>query len=100
MAGMFGIKQGLLPYKIQEAYDWWSKEYKSDDFWDDTFFLVDVIYPDVKFECIFHDEYFDHESPHFKKPFKVPVDEKQEFVGQAYDFTANGDEYAIYRNDS
>ena len=96
MAGMFGIKQGCLDYKIQEAYEWWKQEYSTDAFWDDTYFLVDVIYPDIKLLSIIHDEYFQHEFPYFKKAFRVAVDEKKEFVGQAYDFDENGEEYAIY----
>lgn len=96
MAGMFGIKQGLLSYKIQEAYEWWKENHASDDFWDDTFFLVDVIYPDVKLESIVHDDYFHHEFPYFKREFLVGLDEKEEFVGQAYDFDDEGNEYRLH----
>jgi protein O-GlcNAc transferase len=97
MAGMFGMKQGCVSYKIQEAYVWWKKEYATDAFWDDTYFLVDVIYPDIKLESLVHDTHFQHEFPYCKKPFRIPVDEKVEFVGQAYDFDAEGNEYAIYK---
>jgi protein O-GlcNAc transferase len=95
MAGMFGMKQGCVLYKIQEAYVWWKQEYATDAFWDDTYFLVDVIYPDIKFNSLIHDDYTSHEPPHFKQPFRVQVS-SNEFVGQAYDFDADGNEYPLY----
>jgi hypothetical protein len=97
MAGMFGMKQGCLSYKIQEAYEWWKQEYSTDDFWDDTYFLVDVIYPDVKFSSLIHDTHNTHEPPHFKHAFGVEVTSSNEFVGQAYDFDEQGNEYALYK---
>lgn len=97
MAGMFGIKQGCLSYKIAEAYAWWKQQYSTDAFWDDTYFLVDVIYPDIKLLSLVHDEHFHHEFPYFKKPFQVAINDKNEFIGQVYDFDENGDEYIVHK---
>jgi len=80
MAGMWGIKKGLLKKKIYDIYTDW-KEYNGvDNFWDDTRFLDNTIYPLVFNNILLHKE--------------IDVNEKH-FVGQVYDFCGEK-EYTIF----
>ena len=79
MAGMWGIKKGLLKRKLYDFYlDW--KTYSSvSNFWDDMSF-IGVIYVLVMGSMLLHD--------------KIDPNEKH-FVGQVYDFK-DGEEYTVY----
>jgi hypothetical protein len=80
MAGMWGIKKGLLKYKVYDMYLGWKHYNSVNDFWDDTRFLDNVIYPLVVNDMLLHNDIHNNEK---------------DFVGQVYDFS-DGKEYTIF----
>lgn len=79
LAGMWGIKKGLLKVKLYKLYLNWKTHSSTCEFWDDARFIWEI-YPLVMHSMLLHD--------------KIDVDEKH-FVGQVYDFK-DGEEYTIY----
>ena len=80
MAGMWGIKKGLLKCKMYDLYLGWKLYNGVNDYWDDTRFLDNTIYLLVFNNMLLHKE--------------IDVNEKH-FVGQVYDFR-DGKEYTIW----
>lgn len=82
MAGMWGIKRGALDKTVYEYFTQWLPG-KSIDFWSDTVFLVDVIYPIVINSCLVHDDY-----NHFRDNAKILPNtlDGLHFIGQVYEF--------------
>jgi hypothetical protein len=79
MAGIWGIKKGLLKNKIYNMYLGWKHYNGVNDYWDDTRFL-DIIYPLVVNDMLLHNDIHNSEK---------------DFVGQVYDFR-DGKEYTIW----
>ena len=95
MAGMWGIKKSALFFlqnPIQTLFHQWKQTKVSSDFWSDTLFLCDMIYPKVAHVSMIHDEYHHYEPPEFKTAFRYPLLEKH-FIGQVYEFDSSGEEY-------
>jgi hypothetical protein len=95
MAGMWGIKKDAIHEKIEDLFTTWSQHHSSGDFWNDTDFLCQVIYPKVCFSSIIHDETQRFEPPTFKRPFPLPL-VSLDFIGQVYEYDVDGNEYAKF----
>ncbi len=95
MAGMWGIKKGAL-YHLQNTvrtyFEQWKQSKPSSDFWSDTLFLCDCIYPRIMYVSMIHDELQSYEPREFRTPFQYPLVENH-FVGQVYEFDKEGNEY-------
>jgi hypothetical protein len=97
MAGMWGIKQGLLKFKLRDMFAGWKNTHSIGVFWDDTNFLQDI-YSTVCHSLLVHDELHHLEPDSMKKPFRVPIHDKH-FIGQVYNYDEQGQEYAkFYRS--
>ena len=95
MAGMWGIKQGLLSLKIQDMYNSWKIVHSSTEFWNDMEFLDVCIYPKISYSLIVHDELHAIEPDSVKRRFRVPIQDKH-FIGQVYEYDERGQEFAKY----
>jgi hypothetical protein len=94
MAGMWGVKKSALFFlqnPVQTLFHQWKQTKVSSDFWSDTLFLCDMIYPKIAHVSIIHDELQHYEPIDFKTPFRVPLLENH-FVGQVYEFDTTGQE--------
>lgn len=93
MAGMWGIKKGALNKPIIELFDDW-KQNNTFDFWSDTRFLVDCIYPKVFKNSLIHDDINRYNEycksiPHCR--------DDMHFIGQVYEFSNTGIEYPKFK---
>lgn len=96
MAGMWGIKKGTpLPESVSAMCQRWIQLRPASDFWSDTLFLCEAIYPFVREYALIHDETQNFELKSQKTPFPVPLDGTH-FVGQVYEFGADGMEAPKY----
>jgi len=95
MAGMWGIKRGLLDISITDFFHTWRKT-RTTEFWDDMNFLDSEIYPRIKNSLLLHDELFENEPPEWKMPFRVPIKDGKHFIGQVYEYDENGVEFPAY----
>ena len=89
MAGMWGIKKGALFNSIRTLFEQW-KQYNVLDFWSDTRFLVECIYPSVQSISLIHDDrnYTNDGAihiPHHRN--------NKHFIGQVYEYSDTGEEY-------
>jgi len=92
MAGMWGIKKGApLPDTVSGVCQRWIQTRPASDFWSDTNFLCEVLYPFVRDDSLIHDETQTFEPASQKTPFPTPLDETH-FVGQVYEYTSSGKE--------
>lgn len=90
MAGMWGIKKGLLSDSIKNVLDEWNRN-RIFDFWSDTQFLVEVIYPKVAHNSIIHDDLNRYGELQCKQ---IPhLRDDKHFIGQVYEFDNNGQEH-------
>lgn len=101
MAGMWGIKQDAVQrffngMKVQELFNVWKQSRTSDEFWSDTEFLCQVVYGNVVYHAMIHDETQQFEPPAFHTPFRVPRTEDH-FIGQVYEFSAEGVETSKFQ---
>ena len=89
MAGMWGIKKGALAESIQGLFFNW-KQLNTIDFWSDTKFLTDCIYPKVYKISLIHDDLnLCNDSPQ-----SIPhLRDGNHFIGQVYEYTDTGEEY-------
>lgn len=95
MAGMWGVKKSALFFlqnPIQTLFHQWKQTKVSSDFWSDTLFLCDIIYPKLAHVSMIHDELQKYEPTEFKTHFRFPVVDNH-FVGQVYEFDSAGCEY-------
>jgi hypothetical protein len=98
MAGMWGVKKSALFFlqnPVQTLFHQWKQTKVSSDFWSDTLFLCDMIYPRIAHVSMIHDEIQQYEPKDFKTPFRVPLLENH-FVGQVYEFDQAGQEYTKF----
>jgi len=89
MAGMWGIKKGVFSESIRTLFEQW-RHHNEFDFWSDTRFLVESIYPKVHSIALIHD---DHN--HFNDG-AIPIPHNRiinHFIGQVYEYTDSGEEY-------
>lgn len=93
MAGMWGIKRGLLDVKISDLFTKWVVSYSTLSFWDDTHFLSHEIYPRIMYNSIIFDEFNRFEPMHIKYSFKTQIENGEHFVGQVYEYDTKGNEY-------
>jgi hypothetical protein len=89
MAGMWGIKKGALSESIHTLFEQW-RQHNVFDFWSDTRFLVECIYPSVQSISLIHDDrnYANDGAihiPHHR------ID--KHFIGQVYEYNNTGEEY-------
>ncbi len=97
MGGMWGIKKGLLPVKLQDAFHTWRQTHQATEFWNDMDFLKQVFYPYCLPQTMIHDELQHLEPSECHTPFRVPLDEqKQHFIGQVYEFDKDGKEIPMH----
>jgi hypothetical protein len=89
MAGMWGVKKGCLSESISELFILW-KQHRYIDFWSDTQFLVDILYPRIKDVAFIHDD-----LSHFNdNPSKIlHLRNGNHFIGQVYEFNEHNEEY-------
>jgi hypothetical protein len=95
MAGMWGAKgeiRSYCPLSISLLFSLWSKSKVSSDFWSDTQFLCEVLYPHVLKVALIHDETQQFEVPMLKQPFPTSLNDKH-FIGQVYEFDSEGNEF-------
>jgi hypothetical protein len=89
MAGMWGIKKGAFVKSIRTLFEHW-KLHNELDFWSDTRFLVECIYPHVESISLIHDDH-NHVNdgaipiPHHR--------DNRHFIGQVYEYNELGEEY-------
>jgi hypothetical protein len=98
MAGMWGIKKSALFFlqnPIQSLFEQWKQSKVASDFWSDTLFLCDMIYPRIFHVSMIHDDLQGYEPKEFKTPFRYPLKENH-FVGQVYEFDQAGQEYTKF----
>ena len=93
MAGMFGIKKGLLKESLQQSFITWRRDNFSNDFWDDTHFLCNIIYPKVVYASLIHDDLHNFETEYLKLPISTEIGDGSHFIGQVYEYDANGNEF-------
>lgn len=93
MAGMWGIKQEVLGIPIRVLFDHWRASRNTNRFWDDTEFLVNLIYPRIASFALVHDELRDYEPHDQRMPFKIGIRDSLHFVGQVYEYDENGVEF-------
>ena len=93
MAGMWGIKQGVIGIPIYTLFSHWRASRGTSNFWDDTEFLVHLIYPRIASFALIHDELRNYEPPEQKAPFKVGILNGVDFIGQVYEYDENGVEF-------
>jgi hypothetical protein len=89
MAGMWGIKKGALSESIRTLFEQW-KQHNVFDFWSDTRFLVECIYPSVQSISLIHDDrnYANDGAIH------IPHHRNDKhFIGQVYEYNNTGEEY-------
>lgn len=89
MAGMWGIKKGLLSESIYILFEQW-KQSNSLDFWSDTRFLVECIYSKVVSFSLIHDDH------NFFNDGAIPIlhnRDNKHFIGQVYEYNNIGEEY-------
>jgi hypothetical protein len=92
MAGMWGIKKGLLEsITIQDLYLHWKQYRTCSDFWDDTKILCELLYPLITSSLLVHDNYNTIEIE--KMQFRKDDDNGKHFVGQVYEYDEFGNEY-------
>lgn len=95
MAGMWGIKKEALFYlenRIQDLFEHWKQTQPPGDFWSDTLFLCEVVYPKIAHVSMIHDDTQSFEPPMWKQSFSVALQDTH-FIGQVYEFNATGNEY-------
>jgi hypothetical protein len=95
MAGMWGIKKQALFFlqnHVQDLFGAWAQTQPSGDFWSDTLFLCECVYPRIYNQALIHDEIQTFEPPMWKQPFRVPL-QATHFIGQVYEFDQGGKEY-------
>jgi hypothetical protein len=98
MAGMWGVKGDIRSYNpstLFTLFQEWSQSKSSSDFWSDTQFLCQVLYPHFWKVALIHDETQQFESPSLKSPFPTPLDTTH-FIGQVYEFDSQGNEYVKF----
>lgn len=98
MAGMWGIKKQALFFlqnRVQDLFETWKQTQPSGDFWSDTLFLCEVVYPKIAQVSMIHDDTQHFEPPEWKQPFRIPLQDTH-FIGQVYEFDAAGKEYAKF----
>lgn len=93
MAGMWGIKQGVLGIPIRVLFDHWRASRNTNRFWDDTEFLVNLVYPRIASFALVHDELRHYEPEEQRMPFKVGILNGLHFVGQVYEYDENSREF-------
>ena len=93
MAGMLGIKQGVLGIPIRFLFEHWRKSSGTSNFWDDTDFLVQLIYPRISHYALVHDEHRNYGEEGQKATLKVGIRDGLHFVGQVYEYDENGVEF-------
>ena len=86
MAGMWGIKQEVLGVQIQNLFSHWKGSRNTNRFWDDTEFLVNLIYPRIACFALVHDELRDYEPQEQRMSFKIGIRDGLHFVGQVYEY--------------
>jgi hypothetical protein len=92
MAGMWGIKKGLLDsIKIYDLYTYWKEHRTCSEFWDDTNILCELLYPLIRPSLLVHDNYNTIESEIM--PFRKDDINGKHFVGQVYEYDETGQEY-------
>jgi hypothetical protein len=92
MAGMWGIKKGLLEsIKIKDLYLYWKQYRTSSKFWDDTQILCELLYPLITSSLLVHDNYNTIEKE--KMQFRKDDVNGKHFVGQVYEYDEFGNEY-------
>lgn len=95
MAGMWGIKKEALFFletRIQDLFEPWKQTQPPGDFWSDTLFLCEVVYPKIALVSMIHDEIHHFEPAEFKTPFSYPL-VGTDFIGQVYEFDRGEKEY-------
>jgi hypothetical protein len=98
MAGMWGIKKQALFFlqtRIQELFESWKLTQPSGDFWSDTLFLCEIVYPKIALVSMIHDELHHFEPAEFKAPFSYPL-VGTHFIGQVYEFGSQNQETCKY----
>jgi hypothetical protein len=103
MAGMWGAKKGMFANtNMQELYTVWRQQRivrgLTPDFWDDTTFLIEMIYPNVVNYSLIHDTLHHFEPDTMRTEIKAPIGDGLNFVGQVYEYDENGNEYPKYRD--
>jgi hypothetical protein len=89
MAGMWGIKKGCLTDLICDLFLKW-KQNNIIDFWSDTKFLVECIYPRVNTKSLIHDDLNHFNDGALELPHKI---NGMHFIGQVYEFNKDDREY-------
>lgn len=100
MAGMWGIKRDAMKKHFQEStifslFQTWKLQKPTNEFWNDTEFLCEVIYPRIMYHSIIHDETQQFEPIHFRSKFSYPLVENH-FIGQVYEFSSVNNEYTKF----
>ena len=89
MAGMWGIKKGILFESIRVLFEQWKLQNEL-DFWSDTRFLVECLYPNVATMSLIHDD------RNYTNDGAIPIPHHRNdkhFIGQVYEYDESGEEY-------
>ena len=89
MAGMWGIKKDAFFGSIRALFEQW-KLHNELDFWSDTRFLVECLYPNVVTMSLIHDDH-NHVND---GAIRIPHHRNDKhFIGQVYEYNDIGEEY-------
>lgn len=89
MAGMWGIKRGAFFGSIHALFEQW-KLHNELDFWSDTRFLVECLYPNVATISLIHDDHNHVNDGAIRIPHHR---DNRHFIGQVYEYNEIGEEY-------
>lgn len=84
LAGMWGIKKGLLTQRIQDMFHVFKNRHSSFVFGDDQLFLTNVIYPRVNMYTLAFDSGFaypDAKKEHIPLPIHIDENGNSHFIG-------------------
>lgn len=101
MAGMWAAKKPAFNLmSMAGLFSYWRSERRRqgymEDFWDDTTFLTDMVYPLVVSRSLIHDTLHNFEPDSMRTEIKAPIGDGLNFVGQVYEYDENGNEYPKY----
>jgi len=89
MAGMWGIKKDAFFGSIRALFEQW-KLHNELDFWSDTRFLVECLYPNVVTMSLIHDDHNHVNDGAIRIPHHR---DNRHFIGQVYEYNDIGEEY-------
>ena len=93
MACSLAIRKGLMSSPLFQVFQEYRKTNEVTTFWNDQEFLASTFYPYVLPVCMIHDDLQEFEADEYKTQIKCHIGDGLHFIGQVYEFDAEGNEY-------